>query len=104
MKLEKHVKEMRAFGELLMPYTFPKVAPQEEIDINFIKSREFDVDGYSVIVYYNKANWDEHYLETIQIMSLYGVFLPFYLICKIAKQFFGDQYLSLIEFFQNGKK
>jgi len=104
MKLERHIREMKAFGEFLVPYSFPMVSPEEEIDINFIKSREIEVDGYSVIVYYNKANWEKHYLETIQIIGLYSIFLPFYLICKIGKQFLGDQHLSLIEFYQNGKK
>jgi len=104
MKLEKHIKEIKALGELLVPYSFPMVPPEEEIDVNFIKSRQFDVDGYGVIVYYNKSNWEEYYLESLQVISLYGIFLPFYLICKIGKQFLGDQHLSLVEFYQDGKK
>lgn len=95
---------MKALGEVLVPYSFPQVSPNEEVDVNFIKSREIEVDGYSVIVYYNKSNWEEHHLETIQVISLYGIFLPFYLICKVGRQFLGDQHLSLIEFYQGGKK
>jgi len=102
--LEQNVKEMKAFGAFLMPYNFPKVSPECEDDVGFIKSRELTVDGYNVVVYYSKADWTEHYLEILQITGRHIPFMPFSLVCKIGKIFLGDRELSYVDFIKDGRK
>lgn len=102
--LAQNVKELKAFGACLMPYNYPKVGPEEEDEIGFIKSREIVVDGYTVVVYYNKADWTEHYLEILQITGRFTPFLPFSLVCKIGKSFLGDKELSYVDFIKDGRK
>jgi hypothetical protein len=87
-----------------VPFNFPQVPVVEENQITFLKSRELLVDGYSIIIYYNKANWNSHFMETLQIVGKYIPFLPFCLICKIGKRFLGDQYLSFVEIFRDSRR
>jgi len=103
-KLQKHVEEMRALGEHLIHYNFPKAPAEWEDDINILKAREIVVDGYTVVVHYSKADYDNHYLETLQILGKNAPFLPFVLICKLAKVFLGDQELSLVEIVRDNRK
>jgi len=56
------VKEMKSFGEFLMPYTDPK---DNDDDLNFMKSRETIVDGYNLVLYYNKLNHNTCYSEIL---------------------------------------
>lgn len=102
--LSQNIKEVKSFGNWLMPYNFPKTSIEEEDEIGFIKSREIVVDGYSVVVHYNKADWTEHYLEILQITGRYSSFLPFSLVCKIGKKFLGDKELSYVDFIKDGRK
>ncbi len=102
--LDDCVEQMREFGEFLIPYNYPKVSEKEEEDINYIKLRDVCVDGYSLILHYSKADWDDHYLETLQILGKYMPFLPFSVVCKIGKKFLGDKHLSLIEIIREGRK
>lgn len=102
--LPQNVKEVKAFGAYLMPFNFPKVSPENEDEIGCIKSREIVVDGYEVAVYYNKADWTDHYLEILQITGKYVPFLPFSLVCKIGKSFLGDKELSYVDFIKDSRK
>ena len=102
--LDEHIEEMRSFGEFLVPYNYPQVTQNEEEDVNYIKAREAIVDGYSLILHYSKADYGNHYLETLQILSKYCPFLPFSLVCKIGKKFLGDKHLSLVEIFRDNRK
>lgn len=103
-KLDDHIKEMRAFGEFLMPYNFPQVKAEEEETVNAIKARDVEVDGYSLILHYSKSKYESHYLETLQILGKYAPFLPFSVVCKIGKKFLGDQHLSLVEILRDNRK
>jgi hypothetical protein len=102
--LDDHIEQMRKLGEFLIPYNFPQVQEKEESDINNIKSKEVCVDGYNLIVHYSKADWGNHYLETLQILGKYMPFLPFSLVCKIGKRFLGDKHLSLVEIVRENRK
>lgn len=102
--LDIFVKEMRSFGEFLIPYNFPKASPLNEDDISFIKTKGIVVDGYNLVVYYSKADKDNHYLEIVQITGKYIPFLPFSLVCKVGKRFLGDKCLSYIDFIKNNRK
>lgn len=103
MSLDEQVKAMRGLGEVLMPYNFPKVPAEEEEDVNSIKTREITVDGYTLIVHYSKAEYQQHYLETLQVLGKYTPFLPFSLVCKIGRRFLGPNHLSFVELFKGNK-
>lgn len=102
--LDEAVKDMKSFGTFLMDYSIPKVSKPDDEDINFIKTKEFMVDGYTVIVYYSKNDWNTHYMEILQITGKYAPFLPFSLVCKIGKKFLGDKHLSYVDFVADERK
>lgn len=103
--LSQHVTEMKRMGEMLVPVTYPKVPFRVEQDILVLKQRVFIVDGYEVSVTYSKADYyNEYFLESLQIQGACTPFLPFVVVCKIGKYFFGTDNLAYIEFFKGVKK
>jgi hypothetical protein len=103
-KLQEHVREMRGLGDVLVPYNFPKAPAEWEDTINILKAREITVDGYTAVVHYSKGDYDDHYLETLQILGKNSPFLPFHVVCKLAKSFLGEHELSLVEIFRENRK
>ena len=103
-RIDEHIEEMRAIGEILMPHNFPKVSHQEEETVNVFKDRDVTVDGYEVTICYNKSDCDNHYVEHCQVFSRSAPFLPFHLVCKLAQKFLGDRHLSLVEVFRDNRK
>src|SRR5262249_8698545 len=97
-------KDLKSFGLFLMPYSKPKTSQEDDDDINFMKSKEVMVDGYSLIIYYSKNEWPTHYMEILQITGKYTPFLPFSLVCKIGRKFLGEKHLSYVDFTQNDRK
>ena len=71
---------MRNMGELLVPYNFPKADPRLENDLNVLKTVDCIVDGYSICLHFSKADYNSHYLETLQVLGKDIPFLPFCLI------------------------
>jgi hypothetical protein len=55
-------------------------------------------------VCFSKSNYEEYFLNSLQIQAVYGSFLPFVLVCKLAKKFLGEKNLAYIEFLRNGNK
>ncbi len=102
--LIEHVNEMRGLGEVLIDYNFPKAPPEWEDDLNVLKMRELVVDGYCILVHYSKADYGDHLLETLQVLGKNCPFLPFCLVCKLAKSYLGNRGLSLVEFFRDNRK
>jgi hypothetical protein len=98
------VKETKSLGNLLMHYSHPKVSKSDDECIQCLKAKEITVDGYSVVIYYSKNDWPEHYMEVLQITGKYVPFLPFSLICKIGKKFFGEKHLSFVDFLKEDRK
>lgn len=103
-KIDEVVRNMKSFGESLMPYNFPRVSPQEEEEVNLLKFREIMLDGYDVVLHFNKHDYGNHYLECFQILGKDVPFLPFCLTCKMAKKFLGSSNLSLIEVLKDNRK
>lgn len=95
--LEQTVGEMRALAKQLLPYSFPLASHEVEADIAILKKREIVVDGYDVVVYFNNADYEDKILETLQVFGQHFSFLPFYLVCKLARAFLDDEKLSLTE-------
>ena len=102
--VDQIVKEMKSLGNWLIPYNFPQSPIETEDDISTLKIRETYVDGYSVFLHYCKAQYEDCYLLTFQVFGKYAPFLPFCLVCKLAKKFLGEHELSLVEIFREGRK
>jgi hypothetical protein len=98
--LETTVNQMRSLGQQLIPFNTPKNEP----DINILKMREVVIDGYEVCVYYTKSRFEEDFTEIVQIWGKYTPFVPFNLVCKLAKAFLGNENLSLVELFRDNRK
>jgi len=98
------VDNLRSVGEMLIPYNFPLAHKDLEKDIAPLKKSEVEVDGYSLIIHFNKAKYKGYYLETFQIYNKYGPFLPFSLVVKMACKSLGGHLLSLVEFYQDDRK
>jgi hypothetical protein len=105
-KLEEIIEGMRALGDMLIPYNFPKAPPPTtmEDDLAIFKQREAIIDGYPIMLHYQKADYDKHLMETLQIYGKSSPFLPFNLICNLAKRFLGSHHLSLVEIFKDNRK
>jgi hypothetical protein len=102
--LYDEVAEMKAMSKLLVPFTFPVVDFKVEQDILLFKQRSMTVDGFELLVCYSKADYDDHFLESVQIQSSFAPFVPFSIVCKVGRAFLGQHNLSYIEFFRNNKK
>lgn len=103
-KLDEIVDNMRKLGEMLIPYNFPLAPITLEDDLAIFKERETVVDGYPIILHYQKSDYQKHFMETLQIYGKSSPFLPFNLVCKLAKRFLGSKHLSLVEIFKNNRK
>lgn len=103
MAFDKHINEMRALAKQLVKYSFPNASPVDEEILSCLKQREIVLDGYNLIVYFNKCQHADTDLETLQVFGKYFSFLPFSLICKVAYKFLGNKELSLIEVVHNKK-
>lgn len=101
--LDAAVLNMRAVGDILMPYN-PPAAPDSEEVLGVLKIRETTVDGYEVVLYFTKSDYGNHITEVFQVYGSNSTFLPFHLVCKLAKKFLGDKELSFVELFKSNRK
>lgn len=104
VSLSELVSSLKNLGTMLIPYNYPLAPITEEDDMSFFKTRDAVVDGYTVILHYQKCDYDSHLMETLQIYGKYSPFLPFELVCKLARKFLGGQELSLVEVFRDNRK
>jgi hypothetical protein len=102
--LQDHVKEMRALALLLISHTFPIAEFDEEFEILPLKCRTILVDGYELQVTFSIAEYPKYMVESIQIQSLYTPFIPFNVVCKVARFFLGKKNLAYTDFLRNNKK
>lgn len=102
--LDKLIHNMTVIGDMLVPFNFPRGPILEDSDLDILKQREATIDGYPVWMLYQKFDYETHYMKTLQIYGKNSPFLPFTLICKLGKRFLGEDYLSLVEVFKDGRK
>lgn len=88
MTLEENVKNIKFLSELLEPYSFPKGDAADEIILFPLKQRVLNIDGYEVLVFFNKCQYEDYILETVQVYGRYFSFLPFNIVIKVYKLFF----------------
>ncbi len=98
------IEEMKKVGDYLVPYNWPQNNPELEADLHSLKSRVIDVDGYSIMIHFNRADYTTHYVETLQIMAERYPFLPFSLVSYIGKKFLGEHQLYLVELVKDNRK
>ena len=106
LSLEQHVKEMKELAKTLIPHSFPKVDTPDDQDIIILRTRQLLVDGYDVVVAFCISEYEEenYELQSLQIQGLYTPFLPFSLVCKIARLFLGSESLSYMHFVRENRK
>lgn len=103
--LKDIISNMKSLGNMLLPYTYPRsFSSLIDNDLDIFREREIYVDGYSLIVFYQKSDYGQYFIETIQIYNKTGPFLPFNIVFKIAVDFLGSEGLSLVEIFKSNKK
>lgn len=102
--IQKTIDRMKKLGETLSSKTFPNCEIGEDEDLILLKSTEILIDGYTLILFYSVSDYHDHKIKTLQIYSKNHHFLPFNVVCKMAKKFLGEKYISLIELFVNNRK
>jgi hypothetical protein len=103
-KFDDKLDAIRNMASHLVPYNFPMAPVDLEYHISPLKKGEVVVDGYTVVFHFNRAYYNDHYLETFQVYNKYAPFLPFSIVAKMAKKALGGHLLSLIEFYQDEHK
>lgn len=101
-KPAQHVSEMKKLAEVLLPYSPPR-QPKDE-DISWFKSREIIVDGIPVIVHYSISDNGNFKPAVLTVGAKGAPFLPFGVVCKVARMFLGDDNLTLFEYTKGGSK
>lgn len=91
-------------AEMLIPHTYPKVPFEHEQDVLVLKQRRITVDGYEITICLSRADYDDYYLDSLQIQNTSYPFLPFNLVCKLGRAFLGKQNLSYIDFVKDNRK
>lgn len=103
-KFDEKMDMLRNLGQDLVPYNFPLGPVEIEYYISPLKRCEVEVDGYPIVFHFNRASYNDHFLESFQVYNKYAPFLPFCLVAKLARKALGSHHLSLVEFYQEDKK
>jgi len=101
-KPKDHVREMKAAARVLQPYSPPKL-PKDD-DISWLKSREIIVDGIPMIVHYSESDHGDLKPAVLTIGCKNAPFIPFTVVCKVARMFLGTENLTLFEYTKGGSK
>lgn len=101
-KPAQHVEEMKKLAEVLVPFTPPN-QPKDD-DISWFKSREIVVDGIPIVAHYSVTDHKDYRPIVLTIGAKKAPFLPFGVVCKVARMFLGDEYLTLFEYTKGGSK
>lgn len=102
--LSQVVDEMKNVGDMLVPYNYPLKDRNIEHDVATLKTRVISIDGYSVGLYFSRADYGEFYIETLHIFGDKCPFLPFCMVADLGKKFLGNHHLYLIEVIRNERK
>jgi hypothetical protein len=101
--LETIIKRMKKLAKNFIYLTFPHSKGDDQ-DLVLLKTSEVLIDGYTVIIFYSISDYKDHFVKTFQICPKNHSFLPFNLVCKMAKKFLGDKHVSLLEILSSNKK
>jgi len=104
LSLNQIIEEMKNVADILVPYNYPKHDPRLENDIAVLKTRVVEVDGYTVVLHFSRADYGSHFQETLQIFGEKSAFLPFCLVASLGKKFLGEHELYLVELLKDNRK
>lgn len=104
VNLDELIEKARRMGDVLIPFNWPLSYRGDDDALSILKTTSTIVDGYEVKIHFSKADHGSHFLETLQIFGEHTPFLPFNVVCKIARRFLGSKYLYLVELMQEQKK
>lgn len=88
--IDRAIETLRNAADYLLPYNVPRGDMESESLITPLKRSVIEIDGYTVGVFFNRADHGEYYLEALQIYGETIPFLPFNLVLKIARRFLGN--------------
>lgn len=103
-EIDKTIENLKKLGESLVRYNYPYGGSADESAINPLKAADISIDGFEVTVHYSKSDYNDHYLETFQVLGKEVPFLPFGVVCKLATKALGGDSLSLVEFYKDQRK
>lgn len=98
------LENLRNLSHDLVPYNFPLGPVELEYYLSPLKKSEAVVDGYSLVFHFNRASYNDHFLESFQVYNKHAPFLPFCLVTRLARKALGSHHLSLVEFYQEDRK
>lgn len=98
------LENLRNLSSDLVPYNFPLGPVELEYYLSPLKKSEAVVDGYSLVFHFNRASYNDHFLESFQVYNKHAPFLPFCLVTRLARKALGSHHLSLVEFYQEDRK
>lgn len=98
VNLDSLIEDFKRVGDTLSPYQL------NNNDDNVLKTNTLEIDGYSIILKFNRIDHGHFYSESLKLRSEFGSFLPFHLVAKLGKKFLGKHQLMLIESFENDNK
>jgi hypothetical protein len=101
-KPKDHVREMKGLAKSLHPYTPPR-HPKDD-DISWLKTREVIVDGIPMVVHYSESDHGDIIPAVLTIGCKNAPFIPFAVVCKVARMFLGTENLTLFEYTKGGSK
>lgn len=102
--LSQVIDEMKAIGDMLVPHNYPSKTSKSENDILALKTRVISIDGYSVGIYFSRADYKDFFIETLQVFGEKAPFLPFCIVVELGKRFLGGHHLYLVEVIRNEQK
>jgi hypothetical protein len=101
---DSRLDNLRNLARGLVPYNFPLGPVELEYYLSPLKKSEAEVDGYSLVFHFNRASYNDHFLESFQVYNKHAPFLPFCLVTKLARIALGSHHLALVEFYQDDRK
>lgn len=98
LSLDSLIEDFKRVGDVLSPHQL------NGNDDNVLNTKLVEIDGYSVLIKFNRIDHGPFFSENLKIKSEHGSFLPFHLVAKLGKKFLGKYELILIEYFDDEKK
>lgn len=98
------IVSMKRMARMLVPYSFPQVPLAEELDVMILKTRTITIDGREVLTIFNRSEYPDTVVESLQVASCHFPFLPFNVVARLGKAFLGTRQLYYTDFFEKKKK
>jgi hypothetical protein len=98
VNLDSLIEDFKRVGDTLSSYQL------SDNDEEVLKTNVLEIDGYSIILKFNRIDHGPFYSENLKLKAEFGSYLPFHLVAKLGKKFLGKHQLMLIESFENDNK